>query len=125
MTNKINTSARAVLAVATIVASLFGPVSRTATADSSRGPLADSNAPDPAGAAAVNQSPADSASVSTPNPPGASAVDGGMIKVATQTRTRLTSARIQFASPAVGDLDHDLQYQEIVVGTSDGLGLRH
>lgn len=31
----------------------------------------------------------------------------------------LSAARAQFASPAIADLDHD-QYQEIVVGTTDG-----
>jgi outer membrane protein assembly factor BamB len=31
----------------------------------------------------------------------------------------LNGARVQFASPAIADLDHD-PYQEIVVGTSDG-----
>lgn len=50
------------------------------------------------------------ASVSTP---------AAMVKAPYQARCRLPSARIQFAAPAVGDLDHD-PYQEIVVGTSDG-----
>ena len=36
-----------------------------------------------------------------------------------QAECRLPRARIQFAAPAVGDLDHD-SYQEIIVGTSDG-----
>ena len=44
---------------------------------------------------------------------------GGMKKAPYQAKCRLPSARIQFAAPAVGDLDHDA-YQEIVVGTSDG-----
>jgi hypothetical protein len=44
---------------------------------------------------------------------------GGTLKVPYQAKCQLPAARIQFASPAVGDLDHDA-YQEIVVGTSDG-----
>ena len=44
---------------------------------------------------------------------------GGMNKVPYQAKCRLPHARIQFAAPAVGDLDHDA-YQEIVVGTTDG-----
>jgi hypothetical protein len=44
---------------------------------------------------------------------------GGMNKAPYQAKCRLPRARIQFAAPAVGDLDHD-SYQEIVVGTSDG-----
>lgn len=36
-----------------------------------------------------------------------------------QVKCLMPSARIQFASPAVGDLDHDA-YTEIVIGTSDG-----
>lgn len=42
-----------------------------------------------------------------------------MSKVSYQAKYEMSSAKIQFASPAVGDLDHDA-YQEIVVGTSDG-----
>ncbi len=44
---------------------------------------------------------------------------GGMLKAPYQAKCQLPAFRIQFASPAVGDLDHDA-YQEIVVGTSDG-----
>ncbi len=44
---------------------------------------------------------------------------GGLNKAPYQAKCQLSGARIQFAAPAVGDLDHDA-YLEIVLGTSDG-----
>ena len=44
---------------------------------------------------------------------------GRIVPVPYLMRAVLNGARVQFASPAIADLDHD-QYQEIVVGTSDG-----
>ena len=44
----------------------------------------------------------------------------GMIKATYQVKVLLGGAqKVQFAAPAIADLDHD-RYQEIVVGTSDG-----
>lgn len=50
---------------------------------------------------------------------GAAEPEGGIVKAPFETKVTLSAARVQFAAPAIADLDKDA-YQEIIIGTSDG-----
>jgi hypothetical protein len=45
--------------------------------------------------------------------------DSGLNRMPYQVKAVVNAARVQFASPAIADLDHD-PYQEIIIGSSDG-----